>query len=306
MKKRLFIGSSSEELETAKTVQKLLENDFEVVIWNENLWDKSVFKLNNNFLHDLLKAPLKFDFGILIGSPDDKVEVRGKEYLQARDNILFELGLFIGRLGIQRCAFLVHEDVKELSDLSGIFISKFNYKNLNNKVDEIKRAFSSVEPDTFNFFPSNTLAFGYFENFIKAICSKIVRDGNIEIDGKKYPDCSFEIIIPNKIDDDINLQFDNIKNKIGVKETVISCSGRDRKFQVNVEKLNSGEIKILDFPTTLTGINYAIRELLSEEYKINGVEYQNILNRELDKFVHTLENLIRRNSFESFVRIVRE
>lgn len=306
MKKRLFIGSSSEEIETAKTVQKLLENDFDVVIWNENLWDKSVFKLNNNFLQDLLKAPLKFDFGILIGSPDDKVEVRGKEYLQARDNILFELGLFIGRLGIQRCSFLVHEDVKELSDLSGIFISKFNYKNLNNKVDEIKRAFLMVEPDTFNFFPSNTLAFGYFENFIKAICSKIVRDGNLEIDGIKYSNCNFEIIIPNKIDDDINLQFDRIKNKIGVKETVINCSGRDRKFQVNIEKLNSGEIKILDFPTTLTGINYAIKELLPDEFKKNGDEYKNILNRELDKFVHTLENLIKRNSFENFVKVVRE
>lgn len=306
MKKRLFIGSSSEEIETAKTVQKLLENDFDVVIWNENLWDKSVFKLNNNFLQDLLKAPLKFDFGILIGSPDDKVEVRGKEYLQARDNILFELGLFIGRLGIQRCSFLVHEDVKELSDLSGIFISKFNYKNLNNKVDEIKRAFLMVEPDTFNFFPSNTLAFGYFENFIKAICSKIVRDGNLEIDGIKYSNCNFEIIIPNKIDDDINLQFDRIKNKIGVKETVINCSGRDRKFQVNIEKLNSGEIKILDFPTTLTGINYAIKELLPDEFKKNGDEYKNILNRELDKFVHTLENLIKRNSFENFVKVIRE
>lgn len=306
MKKRIFIGSSSEELETAKIVQKLLENDFDVVIWNENLWDKSVFKLNNNFLHDLLKAPLKFDFGILIGSPDDKVEVRGKEYLQARDNILFELGLFIGRLGIQRCSFLVHEDVKELSDLSGIFISKFNYKNLNDKVDEIKRAFLMVEPDTFNFFPSNTLAFGYFENFIKAICSKIVRDGNLEIDGVKYSNCNFEIIIPSKIDDDINLQFDGIKNKIGVKETVINCSGRDRKFQVNIEKLNSGQIKILDFPTTLTGINYAIKELLPDEYKKNGDEYKNILNREIDKFVHTLENLIIRNSFENFVKVIRE
>jgi hypothetical protein len=306
MKKRIFIGSSSEELETAKIVQKLLENDFDVVIWNENLWDKSIFKLNNNFLHDLLKAPLKFDFGILIGSPDDKVEVRGKEYLQARDNILFELGLFIGRLGIQRCSFLVHEDVKELSDLSGIFISKFNYKNLNNKVDEIKRAFLMVEPDTFNFFPSNTLAFGYFENFIKAICSKIVRDGNLEIDGVKYNNCNFEIIIPSKIDDDINLQFDGIKNKIGVKEAVINCSGRDRKFQVNIEKLNSGQIKILDFPTTLTGINYAIKELLPDEYKKNGNEYKNILNREIDKFVHTLENLIIRNSFENFVKVIRE
>lgn len=306
MKKRIFIGSSSEELETAKIVQKLLENDFDVIIWNENLWDKSVFKLNSNFLHDLLKAPLKFDFGILIGSPDDKVEVRGKEYLQARDNILFELGLFIGRLGIQRCSFLVHEDVKELSDLSGIFISKFNYKNINDKVDEIKRAFLMVEPDTFNFFPSNTLAFGYFENFIKAICSKIVRDGNLEIDGVKYSNCNFEIIIPSRIDDDINLQFDGIKNKIGVKETVINCSGRDRKFQVNIEKLNSGQIKILDFPTTLTGINYAIKELLPDEYKKNGDEYKNILNRELDKFVHTLENLIIRNSFENFVKVIRE
>ena len=305
MKKRIFIGSSSEELETAKIVQKLLENDFDVVIWNENLWDKSVFKLNSNFLHDLLKAPLKFDFGILIGSPDDKVEVRGKEYLQARYTILFELGLFIGRLGIQRCSFLVHEDVKELSDLSGIFISKFNYKNLNDKVDEIKRAFLMVEPDTFNFFPSNTLAFGYFENFIKAICSKIVRDGNLEIDGVRYSNCNFEIIIPSKIDDDINLQFDGIKNKIGVKETVINCSGRDRKFQVNIEKLNSGQIKILDFPTTLTGINYAIKELLPEEFKKNGDEYKNILNRELDKFVHTLENLIQRNSFETFVKVIR-
>lgn len=306
MKKRIFIGSSSEELETAKIVQKLLENDFDVIIWNENLWEKSVFKLNSNFLHDLLKAPLKFDFGILIGSPDDKVEVRGKEYLQARDNILFELGLFIGRLGIQRCSFLVHEDVKDLSDLSGIFISKFNYKNLNNKVDEIKRAFLMVEPDTFNFFPSNTLAFGYFENFIKAICSKIIRDGNLEIDGVKYSNCNFEIIIPSKIDDDINLQFDGIKNKIGVKETVINCSGRDRKFQVNIEKLNSGQIKILDFPTTLTGINYAIKELLPDEYKKNGDEYKNILNREIDKFVHTLENLIIRNSFENFVKVIRE
>jgi hypothetical protein len=306
MKKRIFIGSSSEELETAKKVKRLLKNDFDVVLWNDNLWDKSVFKLNSNFLNDLLKAPLKFDFGILIGTPDDKAVVRKKTYLQARDNILFELGLFIGRLGLQRTCFLVDEKVKKLSDLEGIFISRFNQENLEDKVEEIKDHFLLTEPDNINFFPSNTLAFGYFENFIKAICSKIVRDGNLEIDGIKYPNCQFEIIIPNKIDDDINLQFDGIKNKIGVKETVINCSGRDRKFQVNIEKLNSGEIRILDFPSTLTGINYAIKELLPEEYRKNGDEYKSILNRELDKFVHTLENLIKRNSFESFVKVIRE
>lgn len=305
MKKKVFIGSSSEELGTAKIVKAILDKDFDVVIWNENLWDKSVFKLNNNFLGDLLKAPLKFDFGVLIGTPDDKVVVRGKTHLQARDNILFELGLFIGRLGLQKSCFLVDENVKKVSDLEGIFLSRFNSSNLVEKVEEIKNHFLLLESDDFNFFPSNTLAYGYFENFIKAICSKIVSDGNLEIDGVKYSNCAFEIMIPSKIDDDINLQFDAIKNKVGVRETVIKCSGRDRKFQVNIERLNSGEIKILDFPSTLTGINYAIKELLPDEYKKNGEEYKNILNRELDKFVHTLENLIERNSFDDFVKIVR-
>lgn len=305
MKKKIFIGSSSEELKIAERVKRLLKKDFDVVIWDDNLWDRSVFKLNNNFLHDLLKAPLKFDFGILIGTPDDKTIVRKKTYLQARDNILFELGLFIGRLGLQRTCFLVDEKVKKISDLDGIFFSRFNEDNLEEKVEEIKDYFLMAEPDDFNFFPSNTLAFGYFENFIKAICSKIIIDGNLEIEGINYPTCTFDIIIPNKIDDDINLQFDLIKKKIGVKEAVIKCSGRDRKFHVNVEKLESGEIKIHDFPTTLTGINYAIKELLPEEYKKNGTEYKNILIRELNKFEHTLNNLIERNSFGDYVKIIR-
>ncbi|WP_029292824.1 CBASS system CD-NTase-associated NAD(+) hydrolase Cap12 [Chryseobacterium hispalense] len=306
MKKRIFIGSSSEEKATAEQVQRLLKKDFDVVIWDDNLWDRSVFKLNNNFLHDLMKAPLKFDFGILIGTPDDKVVVRKKTYLQARDNILFELGLFIGRLGLQRTCFLVHKDVKKVSDLDGIFFSRFSADNLEEKVDEIKKFFLQTDPDDFNFFPSNTLAFGYFENFVKAICSKIINDGNLEIEGMNFTTCSFDIIIPNKIDDDINLQFEMIKKKIGVKEAVIKCSGRDRKFHVNIEKLDSGEIKIHDFPTTLTGINYAIKELLPEEFKKNGKEYQNILNRELNKFAHTLQNLIDRNSLSDFVTIVRQ
>ena len=42
-KKRIFIGSSSEELELAKAAKTILEfeKDFEVTIWNEDLWEKS-------------------------------------------------------------------------------------------------------------------------------------------------------------------------------------------------------------------------------------------------------------------------
>jgi hypothetical protein len=306
MKKRIFIGSSSEELSTAKIVKSVLEKDFEVVIWDEKLWEKSVFKLNNNFLHDLLKAPLKFDYGILLGTPDDKVNVRGNDFLQARDNILFELGLFVGRLGIDKCAFLVDESVKDISDLGGIYLSKFNSKNLIEKVEGIKQQFINSSVDKFNFFPSNTLAYGYFENFVKSICYQFINEGKFNVDGKDYKKCKFEIIIPMNLSEDINLQNQKIKNKIGVKQIQIDYFGRPRPFFVNSKSLDSDELLILDFPTTLTGINYSIKELLPEEYKKFGIEYETILNRELERFEFTLKSLIKKNDFENFISIVRE
>ena len=78
--KKLFIGSSSEEIKLAETVKSLLENDFDVTIWKDNVWDKAVFKINQNFLSDLLKASLQFDFGILIGTNDDKVKYHGNSF----------------------------------------------------------------------------------------------------------------------------------------------------------------------------------------------------------------------------------
>ena len=49
VKKRVFIGSSSEELELAEIVKGQLEPEFDVTIWNEKIWNKSVFKLNSGF-----------------------------------------------------------------------------------------------------------------------------------------------------------------------------------------------------------------------------------------------------------------
>lgn len=305
MKKRLFIGCSSEELGKAKIVKGLLEQEFEVVIWKDNMWDRSVFKLNSNFLHDLLKAPLKFDFGILIGTPDDKVESRGVELMQARDNILFELGLFIGRLGIDKCAYLVEKSVKEMSDLNGIFLSKFDDSNLAEKVKEIKAFFLQTTSSKFNFFPSNTLAYGYFENFVKSICSEYSKEGKFVVDGNEFKDCRFNIIIPNELDEDINLQFERLKREKGVKTAQLDYLGRPRPFFVDAKSYDNGTLEILDYPTTLTGINYAIRELLPEEYKSYGDEYKSILSRELDRFSETLENLIIRNGFKDFVEIIR-
>jgi hypothetical protein len=252
---------------------------------------------------DLLKAPLKFDFGILIGTPDDKTVKRGAEVLTARDNILFELGLFIGRLGLDKCAFLVDEKVEIPSDFGGMYLSKFNNGNIVKTVERISSVFLKSSASTINFFPSSTLAFGYFENFVKPLCLGYFSTGTFKVDGKEYKDCKFRIMLPTKLSEDVNLQYQKIKHSIGAEEKQIESVGRTRTYSVDIKSFTDGKLEILDFPTTLTGINYSIRELLPDEYKRYGDDYKMILNREVENFATTLIDLINKNGFEQFAKI---
>lgn len=303
MKKRIFIGSSSEELGTAKIVQRLLSEEFEVVIWDEKVWDKSVFRLNNNFLTDLISASLKFDFGILIGSPDDKVEFRGQEVLSARSNVIFELGLFIGRLGVEKTAFLVQEEVNIPSDLAGIKLCVFSQKNLVEKVDEIRNHFRNSSTDELNFFPSSTLAAVYYENFVKFVCLNYVRENGFVYKDQKYRNCKFKILVPNSLADNPNIQYQQMQNKVGMDNISFECEGRTRNVHVDVKVVND-QLVLLDFPTLLSGINHAIGQLLPEVHKKQGVEYHMILNRELNRFYDALRSILKRNHYSEFVDFV--
>lgn len=185
IKKRLFIGSSSEELQLAEKANAILSSDFDVTIWNEKVWDASVFKINQNFLSDLLKATLQFDFGVLLGTNDDKVEFRGQVLLQPRDNVLFELGLFTGRLGTSKCAFLIDKEIKLLSDFGGLSLAIFDKENDNsfeNAVKQIKDLFIASSDDEINFFPSATLASVYLENLIVPTCRYLIENNGYELD----------------------------------------------------------------------------------------------------------------------------
>lgn len=308
MKKRLFIGSSSEELKLAERVKTILEQDFDVIIWNEKVWDCSIFKLNQNFLSDLLKATLQFDFGLLIGTNDDKVIFRGQEVLQPRDNVLFELGLFTGRLGISKCAFLIDKDIKLLSDFGGLSLAQFekgNNESLIAATNQIKDLFLSSSDDDINFFPSATLASVYLENLLVPICRFLIENAGYDLDGKKYRKFKIKVIIPNRINEDVNLQFERIKQKFVINTVSFKYAGRPRNISIDTQ-IKEDTLEFIDFPTIITGINYAISNLLPSDFNKTSPDYSIILERELRRFITTLKKLLIKHGFDEIVTVLRD
>jgi predicted nucleotide-binding protein len=122
----VFIGSSSEGRDIARAVAGQLKIDAEANIWTDGL-----FSPTYGTLESLIKQLDNFDFAIFVLSPDDKVTVRGRRYTAPRDNALFELGLFMGRLGRDR-TFIVHPEDARLklpSDLAGITTCQYQHRD---------------------------------------------------------------------------------------------------------------------------------------------------------------------------------
>jgi CRP/FNR family transcriptional regulator, cyclic AMP receptor protein len=123
---RIFIISSAEALPVARLVQSAFEHDpFLTVVWTDG-----VFKVASYALQDLENQIDDSDFAIAIAHADDLTESRGKEWPSPRDNVIFELGLFMGRLGRARAILLEprEEKVKLPSDLTGITTVTYRYE----------------------------------------------------------------------------------------------------------------------------------------------------------------------------------
>jgi tetratricopeptide (TPR) repeat protein len=118
----VFIGSSSEGKTIAQYIRAQLKDDAEITIWYEG-----VFRNGHGYLESLFEALDKFDFAILVWTPDDMTQSREQTSQSARDNVLFECGLFMGRLGRNR-TFVVYDadkGIKIPSDLSGVTLATY-------------------------------------------------------------------------------------------------------------------------------------------------------------------------------------
>lgn len=117
MKPKIFIGSSVEALSVAYAIQQNLTHNAESTVW-----DQGIFQLSNTTIESIEESITTMDFGIFVFNADDAIKIRDKTSSAVRDNVLFELGLFIGKLGRKRVFFVLprDEDLHIPTDLLGI------------------------------------------------------------------------------------------------------------------------------------------------------------------------------------------
>jgi CRP/FNR family cyclic AMP-dependent transcriptional regulator len=132
----VFIASSSEGLSLAECLHGALKRTPVVA----RLWSEGVFEAGKTTIEELVREANESDFAIIIASRDDVTISRREKRHAPRDNIIFELGLFMGALSRERTFLLAPRgiDIKIPSDLLGLTLIPYS-KNRRSKPSVILR-----------------------------------------------------------------------------------------------------------------------------------------------------------------------
>ncbi len=181
MKPKIFIGSSVEGLKIANAIQAQLDYTCETTVWKDG-----IFMLSKNTLESLEKALDDVEYGIFVFSPDDVLKIRNVEKDSIRDNVLFEFGLFMGRLGRGKVFFITPENSEDIhlpTDLLGINRGIYFEREdgnmraaVNTFCEEVKEVIASCKKND-----CGLIKYGMFQEFADDITSALVHSKNVTL-----------------------------------------------------------------------------------------------------------------------------
>lgn len=299
MKPRIFIGSSSEGLNVAERVKFFFSESYDCFLWTDD-----IFKNNESFLETLLKSASLFDFAFLIFSADDMELVRDNIFDAPRDNVLFEYGLFLGRVGVDRAYIIAEKDVKIPTDMLGITYTRYDTENkvatdtLEIGLDKLKKQIDeNVKLGHLGLLPSTVLAISYFEGFVKLTAEWLIENaGSIEVSGKKYENGILRIKLPDTLDTDIKKSAKIFYLQQKLNDTEIETKHRNYPIHFVVSE-DDNTLEIYDVPTILTGIDKAI-DMYFRVGHIGKTEEQKLAEiHEINNFRQVLQLLINQDAF---------
>jgi cytidyltransferase-like protein len=130
MPHKIFIASSGKTRDWATDLQETLD-PITAEIFEFEVWHQDIFSPSSFVLPDLLRKAASSSAAIFIFGPDDNIEINGESKTITRDNVIFELGLFTGHLGLNRVLIISPSDKSHyrlLTDVEGLTTIEFSFK----------------------------------------------------------------------------------------------------------------------------------------------------------------------------------
>jgi hypothetical protein len=155
--RRIFVGSSTESVEKAKSICHLLSSieDTKGLLWT-NFFEPGLFTFEA--LEEML---LQCCGAIFVATPDDEAEIRGRRIRCPRSNVLLEFGLVAGRLGPHCVAVCRYGGAELPSDLTGLTVIEMDEGALSKDARKQLRAWASNLAATVEKVARTDIVHGY-------------------------------------------------------------------------------------------------------------------------------------------------
>ena len=307
LKPKIFIGSSKAGYEIATKVKNCLSNVGDCFLWQ----DEGVWETNRSTFDNLLRMTSYFDFGVFVATADDLTLTNDKIVIEARDNVILEMTLFLGSLGKDKSFLLVEKGIKLPSDFSGIYMPQFT-KDDDKSIEAGCKAFENKIVEHYrlghlSLYPTTALAIGYYKNFIAGLVEGVQNSPELEHEGVKFNDFKLKVVIPNDLHGMIREKAAQFYKKHGLVENAMQTKFRKHPAWFHLDVNNAPQAVMYDMPSTLTGVDDAIEMILQKGFQGRTQLQEVIEQRELNNFRRVLQMQIDKSPFaKAMVEIVDE
>lgn len=281
-------------------------------------------------LPSLSKKIPTFDFALIFAEAVDTVRFRGDcEQDAMRDNVIFELGLCVMALGIERVILLAEESIRIPEDLVEVgkigieYVTFDSFKKdssidkvgeiIEQKADAFSERFTSQLDRIIEYINTNSdlispvfigaavsSAEAYYLNFI----IRLLENTDNGFSPKNNPDMTYnfperfaiKIIIPTSVDLLSRQAISEFYSKNQVDEFVIHQAGARGLFFNGIFDEQNGLLTIIDIPTSITASYAVVNSVLNmdsdDEYDCLAEE--RFVTKEMDIYAFALNKLLVR------------